>query len=353
MQSIHPLRRPRALIAVALAGATFGVFSAGPVVAADIPASVKALIPAAQKEGEATIFGTTLNPRQVAAFNKSFNTFYGTRIKLNQIGGRHTRKSAEVVQALRNNVPSGLDVFWTSSPPVLINGGALRKFNWSKAFGLSPNMMLGEYGIRTHDGHLNMVTVNTNLVKRSEEPRTYADLLNPKWRGKIAAPRSPSPWAMLSYAIGEEEAVKFLRQLLTKQKLKLLARYPDVRARVVGGEFAIGIGTDAFAEISKGAPVRHPDMDIVVLNTQGAYILKDAKHPNVAKLWGYWAISKQGQKTLEKQRGYSLAGTKGSALHAYVQGKKVSNVPFEWRMKNDKRLAKKFRAILKQKKGRK
>lgn len=334
------------------ATATLGAFIAAVAIAsgawaAELPASVKALIPVAKKEGGATIFGTTLNPRQVAAFNKSFNAFYGTSIKLNQIGGRHTRKSAEVVQAMKNGVPSGIDVFWTSSPFVLMKGQALKKFNWAKAFGLDKSMMLGDYGLRTHDGHLIMVTTNTNHVKRAEEPRTYMDLLNSKWKGKIAAPRSPSPWSLLTYALGEEKSVDILTKLIKNQDLKLLPRYPDVRARIVGGEFAIGLGTDAFSQIKKGAPVRHPEMDIVVLSSSGAFILKDSKSPNIAKLWGYWAASLVGQKTLEEQRGYSLASTKGSDLNAYVKGKKVIQIPFEWRQKHDRRLGKKFRTILK------
>ena len=57
-------------------------------VAADLPASVKKLLSAAVKEGEATVFGTTMNPRQVKMMNNGFNKFYGTKIKLNQVGGR-------------------------------------------------------------------------------------------------------------------------------------------------------------------------------------------------------------------------------------------------------------------------
>ena len=44
--------------------------------AAELPASVKALLPAAKKEGKATVWGITLNARQVAAMNKGFNGFY-------------------------------------------------------------------------------------------------------------------------------------------------------------------------------------------------------------------------------------------------------------------------------------
>ena len=318
--------------------------------AADLPASVKKLIPAAVKEGEATIFGTTMNPRKVATINKSFNSFYGTNIKLYQIGGRHTRKRVEVARALKNGVPTGLDLFWTSSPRALVKSGSLTKFDWTKEFGLPGKLKSGEYGIKTHDSYLTMVTINTNLVKPGDEPKTYDDLLDPKWKGKIAAPRSPSPWVNFSYAYGEKKAVSFLQHLIKKQDLKLLPRYPDVRSRVIGGEFAVGIGTDAWAEIRKGAPVKHPDLDVMILSARAAYIVRDAKHPNVAKLWGYWVVSEQGQKAIHKVRGYSLITTKGTDMHKYVKGKKLHELSYDWSLKNTGRLTKVFRKVLRGKK---
>ncbi len=339
---------------LALAGALsiIGGLSAT-ALAADFPASVKKLIPAAVKEGEGTVFGTTMNPRQVKMMNNGFNSFYGTKIKLNQVGGRHTRKRVEVARALKNNVPTGLDLFWTSSPRYLIKNNAIIKFNWSKEFGLPKSLMQGEYGIKTHDSYLTMVTINTNLVKAADAPRSYDDLLKPKWKGKLAMPRSPSPWIYYSYAFGEKKAEQFLQTLLKKQKIKTLPRYPDVRSRIIAGEYAVGLGTDAWAEIRKGAPVKHPNMDMVILAARGAYIVKDSKSPNIAKLWGYWVVSPAGQKTIHDVRGYSLISTKGADMYKYVQGKKVIDVPYDWRMKNEGRLGKKFRSVLRGKKKKK
>jgi ABC-type Fe3+ transport system substrate-binding protein len=74
----------------------------------------------------------------------------------------------------------------------------------------------------------------------------------------------------------------------------MLPRYHDVRARVVSGEFAIGMATDSFNDIAKGAPVRHANLDAVVVNSSGAFLLADSKNQAAAKLWGYWAVSAEG-----------------------------------------------------------
>ena len=138
--------------------------------------------------------------------------------------------------------------------------------------------------------------------------------------------------------------------MIGKQELKLLPRHPDVRSRVFGEEFAIGIGTDAWAEIRKGAPVKHPIMDDVILSARAAYIVSEAKHLNAAKLWGYWVVSDSGQKANHDVRGYSLIGIKGTDMHKYVQSKKIHDITYEWHLKNAGRLTKKFRKILRSKK---
>jgi iron(III) transport system substrate-binding protein len=315
-----------------------------PAVAASLPPQAQALLAAAEKEGEVTVFGTTLNPRQIASFEKSFQGFTGTAIKVNMIGGLHSSKAAEVALAVRNNAPPGIDIFWTGLAADLIGAGAMQKVDWA-ALGADPSLDLGGYGLRTHDGHPTLVTINTNLVTVADGPHRYQDLLDPKWKGRIAMPRTAEGWAYAAYALGEEETETLLTGLVKNQDVKLLDRLPDVRTRLIGGEFAIAVGTDAFTQIAQGAPVAHADLDMLVLSSTGAFVVTGAAHPNAAKLWALWAASPEGQKILEAVRGYALVETPGTALNAYAQGKKVVHVPFEWRVANMQRLTDRYQKI--------
>ncbi len=316
--------------------------------AAELPASVKALLPAAKKEGKATVWGITLNARQVAAMNKGFNGFYGTDIKISHYGGSHGRKAGELARAYRAGVPTGIDIFWTAAPTSVIKAGALLKMDWNKEFGIDKSLQMSEYGIMTHNSYSTMISVNTDLVKPKDYPRTYDDLLLPKWKGRFAMTRSPRPWMQVVYGLGEAKAEELLKGLLKLQKPKVLPKIMDVRARVISGEFSIGMGSDAFREIRAGAPIQHPDLDVLLLNTAGAWILIDSKSKNVAKLWGYWITTPHGQNVVHDTRGFSLVTTKGTDLYKCAQGKKIHRMPPEWRMKNQKRLVKKFAKILKE-----
>jgi len=314
---------------------------------AGLPDAIKKLIPAAQKEKELMVWGSTLNPRQTKAINKSFNAFYGTSIEITHKGGRHGAKANEIARAFKNNIPSEVDIFWTAIPKTLTDAKMVVTVDWAGTFGLDKALQMGKGGLQTHHSNSLLVTVNTGLAKPSDYPKKYEDLLSPKWKGKIAIPRSPFPWVLLSYAIGEDKSAALLTKLLKTQNPKKYPRYHNVRAHVLSGEFAIGLGTDAFIQIKKGAPVAHPDMDIMVVNSSGAFIMVTSKSKNAAKLWGYWAVSKEGQATLHEQRGYSLVQTKGTDLNTYAMGRKLYKVPLAWRYKNQGRLLKKFSAIMK------
>lgn len=331
------------LVAVALAGPSQHAM------ARDLPASVASLVPAAKKEGEVRIYGRTLRPAQVKAFSRAISEFYGFPIKLNMAGGSHTAKSAEIALAVKKGAPTGIDVFWTSYNTTvrLEKAGALAAVDWVKELGLDPALRTRPNTIRSHDISLAYVSYNTSLVKPAEAPRSYDDLLNPKWKGRIAIPRSPSPWVFLSVAMGEEKVAKLLTALIRDQKAKMLPRYGNVRSRVLSGEFAIGVGIDVFLLERKGAPIAMAPVDPLPLSPWSFHMMKDAKSPNLAKLWAYFAASDEGQKALDKIAGLSLATSKGSGLWKLAQGKRTVHQSYDFVVKNGRRLGKKFAAIMK------
>jgi iron(III) transport system substrate-binding protein len=315
----------------------FAVLSANPQrlaaqAAKELPPNVAALIPAAKQEGELVVFGTTMPPRDLESLSKSISAFYGFPIKLTITGALHSVKAPQVVNAVRRGVPSGVDVFWTSADivEILTKGGAVVQFDWTQEFGLDPALKYGAFGLKCNDRLQVNVIYNTDLVKANDAPRSYRDLLDPKWRGRIAIPRSPGPWINLTPALGEAETARILTGLVRDQQVRLLPSYPDVVARVTSGEFPIGVTTDAFVEIANGAPVANAPLEKTALAPYALLIIKDTPRPALAKLWGYWAVSQKGQEALDRTRGLSMASAVGSRVWKYAQGKKVEFVNYDW-----------------------
>jgi ABC-type Fe3+ transport system substrate-binding protein len=324
------MMRVRAIAAALLVLA----MAAGGARAADLPPAVAALLPQAKAEGlTANIFGISLDPAQIAAFNKSISAFYGVPITLNMTGSLHPQKAAELVQGAKMGVASGIDIFWTASAiaGTLEKADLIAPFDWVSAFGLDPAFREGTKGLRLHDGTLAGVIYNTQLLKPDQAPKSYPAVVdNPKLKGRIALPRAPNVFIFMAYAIGDAAAQNLVKQLMGPQQARILPTYPDVQNRVMSGEFAIGLGVDSTMARRRGAPVANAPIDPVVLTPWAAWLMKDAKHPATGKLFGYWASSPQGQRTLWDVDGIARVTTPDTDLAKLAEKKKVVLVPHDY-----------------------
>jgi iron(III) transport system substrate-binding protein len=157
----------------------------------------------------------------------------------------------------------------------------------------------------------------------SQDIRSFDDLLNPKWKGKIGFldPRNPgsgqNTWSFLWKVKGEEYLQKLTQQdLLVGQNLRQLA---DSLAK---GKLAFTIGLSHYSYdpfIKAGLPVKP-----VPKIKEGAHanngsgvvtVVKNPPHPNAAKIFVNWLLSKEGQETYGK---------------AMTQGTRRQDVSTEW-----------------------
>jgi len=144
---------------------------------------------------------------------------------------------------------------------------------------------------------------NTQLVK-PHEVRSYSDLLDAKWKGRIGLrdPRVPggglAMWAFLLDMKGED----YIRRL-AQQEIFVSRNARQIADALAKGNLALTIGVgyrdfDAFLDVN--LPVKH-----LPTFKEGTYvsggngivgILKNAPHPNAAKVFFNWLLSREGQE---------------------------------------------------------
>ena len=151
---------------------------------------------------------------------------------------------------------------------------------------------------------------NEELVK-TEEVRSYDDMLNPKWRGKIGMldPRTPgagdSNWAYIWLVKGEDYLKKLAGQNL------LLGRDQRVLGESLAkGKLAMVIGLTYYSLlpfVQAGLPVKPvPPLKEGTYGTGGSgnlTIIKNPPHPNATKVFVNWLLSKEGQEITTKAMG--------------------------------------------------
>ena len=147
-------------------------------------------------------------------------------------------------------------------------------------------------------------------------------------------------------AIGEERTTKLLKGIMEKQNVMILPRFSNIRSAVASGEFAIGLRSDSFIQIRKGAPVAHAKMTPMPVSPWGFHILKDAKNPNLAKLWGYWIATPDGQNALKTIDALARVTTEGGELWKLAQNNEIKTLTRAYIAKNGKRLSIKYKKII-------
>jgi iron(III) transport system substrate-binding protein len=151
---------------------------------------------------------------------------------------------------------------------------------------------------------------NRNMVKPGEAPKTYQDLLDVKWKGKmIFDPEAAFMMAAMEQAWGKEKTRDYLARL-AKQDLIFRRGTTLTSQLIAAGEQPIGVTVNAetTAEMrDKGAPLAFSVLPPRIIKPNGLFVAKKAPHPYAALLFTDWSLSEEGQKVLAVDLGKGVA----------------------------------------------
>ena len=266
------------------------------------------LYKAAKKEGQLTWY-TTLIVKQavrpiVAAFEKKYP---GIKVRYSRANSSNT--AIKVLSEAKANRVTG-DVFdGTSNVEPLKDAGLVVKWT-PKGVAAYP----AEY--RDPEGywsatHLYFLTpgINTGMVSKKDMPKTFEDLLNPKWRGKMAWSLSSSTSGAAGFignvliSMGEQKGMDYLRKFAKQEIIPVNASARKVLDQAIGGEYPIALqifNHHTVISSRKGAPVTWIPMEPVTNSLAAIGLIKGAPHPNAGKLLIEFMLSVEGQKVLQK-----------------------------------------------------
>jgi len=165
--------------------------------------------------------------------------------------------------------------------------------------------------IYSFQAYLTESTWRNEALTKPEEFKSYDDLLNPKWKGKIGIldPRTPgagdSNWAYLWQVKGED----YLRKLAAQNLL--IGRDQRVLGESLAkGKIAILIGVTYYSLlpfVSAGLPVKPlPHLKEGTFGTGGSgnlAVIKNSAHPNASKVFINWLLGRDGQEITTKSLG--------------------------------------------------
>lgn len=270
--------------------------------AAPARAADAALIEAAKKEREVNWYTVQTIPQIVLPLVAGFEKKYG--MKVNYIRAN----SSEVVLRVLNEAKAGrvlADVVDGTSMLALHKDRMLMPWIPDFARKWRPEIADPQQFWVATNYFVNTIGINTDLVPPAIEPKVWEDLLDPRWKGKMAwgsttsASAGPGFVGLMIKEMGIEKARPFLEKLAKQQVTALSSAARQILDQVIAGEYALGImmfNHHTVISAAKGAPVKWLPMSPSMVTTNVASVLAGAPRPNAGKLFLDYMESDEGQK---------------------------------------------------------
>ena len=262
------------------------------------------LIAAAQKEGKLAFY-TAMDLPVAERFAKAFEAkFSGIAVRVERSGAE--RVFQRIGQEHASNIRV-VDVVNTADAAHLI---VWKRNGWLAPY--VPEDVARHFPAQYHDPDgvsaltrvwLSSLGYNTNLVKAEDAPKSFADLLDPKWMGKMvkAHPAYSGTIMTATFQIARDLGWGYLEKL-ARQKIMQVQSSTDPPKKLALGERAVMADGNDYNLIQlkeRGQPVE------VVYPTEGTpfvtgptAIFASAPNPNAARLFQNWLHSREAQQLL-------------------------------------------------------
>jgi iron(III) transport system substrate-binding protein len=245
------------------------------------------LIAGAKREGALTLY-TSAILEHMKAVTDAFEQKYGVHVSIWR-GGSEEILQRTVTEARGSHYE--VDVIETASPQSeAINREKLTRIvDTPIAADIMPGAI--EKGKPWIPSRLIVFTgaYNTNLIKKADLPKSYEDLLDPKWKGKLGLEADDNNWLMaMAGAMGEMKALKLFRDIVAKNGVSLRKGHTLMANLVASGEVPVAL-TIYHHEVEPlsgaGAPIAELNLSPVIAFTAGASVANRAPHPYAAVLF--------------------------------------------------------------------
>jgi iron(III) transport system substrate-binding protein len=149
-----------------------------------------------------------------------------------------------------------------------------------------------------------VIGYNTQLVKAADAPKSWRDLLEPRWAGKFALDEGDVEWyaAMLDYW-GHAKGVRFMRAL-ARQKPQQRRGHHLLARLLSAGEYPLALvhANEIEKDKQDGAPVDWvKTLEPTITSPSEAAISAKAPHPAAARLFVDFLLSKEGQRAIRSR----------------------------------------------------
>jgi iron(III) transport system substrate-binding protein len=292
----------REMLATAATLAAGTVFAEPLRAAAPPPSAVTPeLVEAARKEGKVSFY-TAIDLQTSEKVAKAFEAKYpGIAVRVERNGAERIFQRIGQEQSSRIFV---VDVVSSTDTSHFLNwkrNGLLAPYvPEDVARHFQPDQVDGDGMYATMCAWLCVIGYNTNLVKPGEAPKSFLDLLDPKWKGKLvkAHPGYSGMITTTTFMLARELGWSYFEKLAQQRVMQLQSASDPPKKLELGERAATGDGVDYLLVLlkEKGLPIEivYPPEGSPLIVVPSA-VFASAPNPNAARLFQNFLLGPEGQ----------------------------------------------------------
>jgi iron(III) transport system substrate-binding protein len=253
---------------------------------------------AAKKEGTLTLY-TTIAEKDLPILLKPFETKYGVKVVVWRAGtDKVLQRTIAEAAAKRDDV----DVIHFGAPEMeaLSREKVLLPIDSPVHKELQPGSVPPH---REWAATLLSVWVqvyNTRLVKKETLPRSYKDLLDPRWKGKLGIEAKDQDWfaSVVDVMGGGETGLKFFRDMVATNGMSVRLGHTLLNNMVISGEVPLALTVYNYMPEQakkKGAPIDWFALEPAIARSNAVGVARRARHPNAALLFYEYLLGEAQQ----------------------------------------------------------
>ena len=282
------------------------------------------VIAAAKREGEVTVYTAYLSPQTNEPIAKAFEKKYGVQVNYLAARGSELRERIRAEQTagrflgdVLHHALSSVSTWAEDEKNLQPRGPLPNAVHLKEPF----RSLADEFQVPIFTINYGFL-VNTRLVKPEDQPKSWTDLLDPKWKGKIISddPRAAGGGAVMFRMLHDRFGKHYLEKLAAQRQV--LARdYAVMARRVAQGEFPLYVPyiLSDYSNI-KGLPVKFiVPQEGVAYGSYSAAVLRGAPHPNAARLLADFYLSDEVQTIYAKEAHGIVVGKIGAEVSAETE----------------------------------
>ena len=286
------------LLPAAMLLMTLGAGAQSPLATYEGPDRMERIIAAAKKEGTLTLY-TTIAEKDLPVLIKPFEAKYGIKVVVWRAG---TDKVLQRMLAEAAAKRYDVDLVHFGSPEMeaLSREKVLQPVLSPTYKDLQPGSVPPHHEWAATVLSVWVQAYNTNLVRKEDLPKTYQDLLDPKWKGKLGIEVKNQDWfaTVVQLNGGADKGLKFFQDLVARNGISPRTGHTLLTNMVVSGEVPMALTVYNYMPEQarkKGAPIAWFAIEPAIARSNAIGVARRAPHPAAALLFHEYMITEAQQ----------------------------------------------------------